>query len=252
MGISVSLSDSGSFFDGLVFVLLLITVSALAWLNLPQELRNPVTIATGIERHKATIIYIILGVLGTFGITAREIFFLSEPILEPPPVDETAMFMQPFTIRNGMSFFTMHETCVVAFIEGELYDQSILVGSHYIVGKLRDIGPGKVNYLETARSFGFRGPSPKPIYGSLRFFVRYYMNILGAHWTRDFDVGTCQWKSEAKVTWECPESANAQKIRLAIPILKFDHASGKVVVQSQSETDAQVKKVIERELECNY
>jgi hypothetical protein len=172
--------------------------------------------------------------------------------LEHPPVDETAMFTQPFTIRNGMSFFTMHDTCVVAFIESEIYDQSAVNESDYIVGKLRDIGPGKENYLETASGFGFRGPSPKPIYGSLRFFARYYMNVLGFRWTRDFDVGTCQWKSETKVMWECPESANAQKIRLSIPLLKFDPASGKVVVQSKSETDAQMKKAVERYLECNY
>jgi hypothetical protein len=62
-----------------------------------------------------TIVSLILSLGATFGITARELF-LVEPILEHPPIDQNAPFAQPFGVRNGMSFFTMHDTYVVTII----------------------------------------------------------------------------------------------------------------------------------------
>jgi hypothetical protein len=192
-----------------------------------------------------TIISLILSVGATFGVTARELF-LVEPILEHPPVSEVDTFSQPFWIRNGMSFFTMHDTCALTFIESQIYNNQANFLASNISEKLNDIGPGKVNYLETTPGSAFHGS--RPSYGSFRFFVRYYTNLLGFHWTRDFDLGTCQWKLETRVMWECRESANVREIRLPAPLLKYDPASGKLAVQNKWPIDDQV--VRNELLEC--
>jgi hypothetical protein len=100
------------------------------------------------------IISLILSLAGTFGVTAKEIF-LTEPVLEPPPLDQDDPFAQPFGIKNGMSYFTMHNTCSLTFIESE-YNKSSGFQGDTIYERLNDIGPGKVNYLEAAPGY-FRG-----------------------------------------------------------------------------------------------
>jgi hypothetical protein len=143
-----------------------------------------------------------------------------------------------------MSFFTMHDTCVKVVVESEIYEQNRGIVESVISGNLNDIGAGKVNYLEMTPAF--HAGQSRPTYGSFVFFVRYYTNLLIFHWTRDFDIGTCQWKLETKGIWECPESANIRQIRLLGPPLRYDSASGKVIVQSWQEVDDQNKKVLER------
>ena len=147
----------------------------------------------------------VLGFGALFAITAIEIF-LGKPILGHPPVDEISQFFQPFGIRNRMSFFTMHNTCVVSIIGSEIFDpQSEFIGEE-LRDRLGDIGPGKTNSMETP---AIRLPG-KPLYGSFTFFVRYGINVFGGHWTRDFYLGTCQWNLVGKVMWECPEAENTQ------------------------------------------
>ena len=97
------------------------------------------------------IISLTLVVLGQLGILKDLI--LATPILEPPRVDETSPFSQPFGIRSGMSFFTMHDRCVKAAVESEIYDQDKGIIKGVISGDLNDIGAGKVNYLEMISAF---------------------------------------------------------------------------------------------------
>jgi hypothetical protein len=156
----------------------------------------------------------VLSLGALFAITAIEIF-LGESILDHPPVDEISQFSQPFGIRNRMSFFTMHNTCVVSIIGSEIFDpQSEFMGKE-LRERLGDIGPGKTNSIETP---AIRLPG-KALYGSFTFFVRYDINVFGGHWTRDFYLGTCQWNLRGKVMWGCPEAANAQ-IRLQVSLKK--------------------------------
>jgi hypothetical protein len=114
-------------------------------------------------------------------LSEREIF-LDEPILDHPPVDGISKFSQPFGIRNRMSFFTMHNTCVVSIIGSEIFDpQSEFIGNE-LRDRLGDIGPGKINSIETP---AIRSPG-KPLYGSFTFFVRYGINVFGGRWTEIF------------------------------------------------------------------
>jgi hypothetical protein len=140
-----------------------------------------------------------LSVGASFAITAREIF-LGKPILEHPLIDETGPFSQTFGIRNRMSFFTMHDTCSIAIVESEILDSPSGVISNGLRYRLGDIRPDTINYMEKP-VIGMPG---KPVYGSFTFFVRYYINIFGVHWARDFYVDTCQWILQSKVMWECP------------------------------------------------
>jgi hypothetical protein len=122
-----------------------------------------------------------VGLGACFAIAAVEIL-LGEPILDHPPVDEISHFSHPFGIRNRMSFFTMHNTCVVSIIASEIFDpQSEFIGKE-LRERLGDIGPGKTNSMETP---AIRLPS-KSLYGSFTFFVRYGINVFGGHWIRDF------------------------------------------------------------------
>jgi hypothetical protein len=156
----------------------------------------------------------VLSLGASFAITARELF-LGEPILHYPPVDEISQFSQPFGIRNRMSFFTMHNTCVVSIIGSEIFDpQSEFIGKE-LRERLGDIGPGKTNSIETP---AIRLPG-KALYGSFTFFVGYDINVFGGHWARDFYLGTCQWNLRGKVMWECPEAANTQ-IGMLVPLKK--------------------------------
>jgi hypothetical protein len=146
---------------------------------------------------------LVLSLGASLAITAREIF-LGEPILEHPTVDEISPFSQPFGISNGMSFSTMHNTCVVEITGGEILDpQFEFIGSE-IHHRLGDIKPGNRTYMQTPV---VRLPG-KPLYGSFTFFVRYCVNVFGGHWSRDFYVGTCKWNFEEKAIWECVEDEN--------------------------------------------
>jgi hypothetical protein len=183
----------------------------------PQTTPQPQGHSSAQSQHIWRIIAItsfVLGLGASFAIAAIEIF-LREPILDHPPVDEISQFSQPFGIRNRMSFFTMHNTCVVWITGSEIFDpQSEFIGKE-LRDRLGDIGPGKTNSIETPviRLAG------KPLYGSFTFFVRYGIYVFGGHWTRDFYLGTCQWALGGKVMWECPEAANTQ-IRLLVSLKK--------------------------------
>jgi hypothetical protein len=182
-------------------------------------------------------------VLAQLGIFFKDIIF-TIPILEPPPVVESDPFSQPFGIRNGMNFFTMHDTCAIGFIESQVYDSSSGYVDAIIPRKLNYIGPGKPNYFEMTP--GLRVSVGKPVYAAFRFVVTYYINTLGIHWSKTSDIGSCQWKLETKGMWECTESSNAHKV----PLLKFDPASGNVILRNELVVDdpEQKKKIIEQ---CN-
>jgi hypothetical protein len=183
----------------------------------PQITPQPqVRISAQSQRIRRTIAItcFVLGLVASFAIAAIEIF-LREPILDHPPVDEISNVSQPFGLRNRMSFFTMHNTCVVSIIGSEIFDpQSEFIGNEFH-DRLGDIGPGKTNSIETP-AIRLAG---KPLYGSFTFFVRYGINVFGGHWTRDYYLGTCQWNLGGRVMWECPEAANTQ-IRLLVSLKK--------------------------------